>query len=263
MTRKSIVRPHGNGGASAPHAGARRRYRFFLAVTAGVISVFYSPAEARRIAIDGTNFTTTPGCTLSTVLNSACQGYMLPFQINFGSGLTDEIYFYEAQGESAFTLGGRAGSAQQPSFNLRIAFGGLESNNESSFGLVGSDAVLTAIGSGGAAPVTVVRFRDLSSSGTTGDFALIIDHSIDLVSGDSRRAYDLRLGTEAFQCAGLSCFIANGGAFIPSRTFEFRNAPAIPEPTTWAMMLVGFGAVGFSLRRQREGREPAADLRPA
>jgi hypothetical protein len=28
---------------------------------------------------------------------------------------------------------------------------------------------------------------------------------------------------------------------------------AIPEPTTWAMMLVGFGAVGYSMRRRKVG----------
>jgi len=32
------------------------------------------------------------------------------------------------------------------------------------------------------------------------------------------------------------------------------TSSGVPEPTTWAMMLVGFGAVGFSLRR----RKPAA-----
>jgi hypothetical protein len=29
------------------------------------------------------------------------------------------------------------------------------------------------------------------------------------------------------------------------------NAGAVPEPATWAMMLVGFGGIGWSMRRRR------------
>lgn len=29
------------------------------------------------------------------------------------------------------------------------------------------------------------------------------------------------------------------------------NAPAVPEPTTWAMMILGFGTIGFAVRRRR------------
>ena len=39
-----------------------------------------------------------------------------------------------------------------------------------------------------------------------------------------------------------------------STTFNFEPnaaAGAVPEPSTWAMMLVGFGAVGFSMRRRK------------
>ena len=32
---------------------------------------------------------------------------------------------------------------------------------------------------------------------------------------------------------------------------HFGAAPAVPEPATWAMMLIGFGGVGFQLRRTR------------
>ena len=28
--------------------------------------------------------------------------------------------------------------------------------------------------------------------------------------------------------------------------------PVVPEPSTWAMMLLGFGAVGYSMRRSRQ-----------
>jgi hypothetical protein len=32
---------------------------------------------------------------------------------------------------------------------------------------------------------------------------------------------------------------------------RFSQVEAVPEPATWAMMLLGFGAMGFSLRRRR------------
>jgi hypothetical protein len=36
-------------------------------------------------------------------------------------------------------------------------------------------------------------------------------------------------------------------------TFGAPVASAVPEPTTWAMMLIGFGAVGYSMRRLKIG----------
>jgi hypothetical protein len=33
----------------------------------------------------------------------------------------------------------------------------------------------------------------------------------------------------------------------------FQNVTtAVPEPATWAMMLMGFGAIGFGLRRRKQ-----------
>ena len=40
------------------------------------------------------------------------------------------------------------------------------------------------------------------------------------------------------------------GAF-GTRSFNFAAAAAVPEPGTWAMMLVGFGGIGGAMRRQR------------
>lgn len=39
-----------------------------------------------------------------------------------------------------------------------------------------------------------------------------------------------------------------GGRFGPN--FDFAAGGAVPEPATWAMMIAGFGGVGFSLRRR-------------
>jgi len=48
--------------------------------------------------------------------------------------------------------------------------------------------------------------------------------------------------------------IAFTGKIDPKR-FAFSalwdEAPVVPEPSTWAMMLVGFGAVGYAMRRRQ------------
>ena len=48
----------------------------------------------------------------------------------------------------------------------------------------------------------------------------------------------------------------SGGAFDDGKSFNFRvnvNAinSAVPEPGTWAMMLLGFGGMGVAMRRTR------------
>jgi len=30
------------------------------------------------------------------------------------------------------------------------------------------------------------------------------------------------------------------------------SVAAVPEPATWAMMLLGFGAIGFTMRRRKD-----------
>jgi hypothetical protein len=33
---------------------------------------------------------------------------------------------------------------------------------------------------------------------------------------------------------------------------EATQVGAVPEPSTWAMMLIGFGGIGFAMRRQKK-----------
>jgi hypothetical protein len=33
---------------------------------------------------------------------------------------------------------------------------------------------------------------------------------------------------------------------------QLTFVPLVPEPATWALMLAGFGAIGFAMRRQRK-----------
>jgi hypothetical protein len=51
---------------------------------------------------------------------------------------------------------------------------------------------------------------------------------------------------------------ASGAFFKEFKQVQFSFAPGIPEPASWAMMLVGFGGVGAALRSRR--RLPTAAL---
>ena len=44
----------------------------------------------------------------------------------------------------------------------------------------------------------------------------------------------------------------NSGAGSLGGSITIRQAPSVPEPATWAMMLLGFGAVGFAMRRRQK-----------
>jgi hypothetical protein len=49
-----------------------------------------------------------------------------------------------------------------------------------------------------------------------------------------------------------SATLASGGV-TDLRQLRVGGVSAVPEPTTWAMMLIGFGAVGYSMRRRKVG----------
>lgn len=58
-----------------------------------------------------------------------------------------------------------------------------------------------------------------------------------------------------FLAAGMHSVTVNGAAVGTkgggSYSGTINVAPPIPEPATWALMLLGFGAVGFVVRRRR------------
>jgi hypothetical protein len=54
-------------------------------------------------------------------------------------------------------------------------------------------------------------------------------------------------------------FTSTGNTFLLPASFQGINlASSVPEPTTWAMMLVGFGAVGYSMRRRSAAKPQLA-----
>jgi hypothetical protein len=55
---------------------------------------------------------------------------------------------------------------------------------------------------------------------------------------------------------------STNGSLSGQLSFGTTSVPGVPEPATWAMMLFGFGGVGFAMRR-RKASDKAARVRVA
>jgi hypothetical protein len=96
----------------------------------------------------------------------------------------------------------------------------------------------------------------------------LIDFQLDQFSGSfagtsaatsTPGLFDLVFGYDIL--AGTGRFAGATGSFNQIGTVDVRGGPpsrlslifsAVPEPGTWAMMLVGFAAIGSTLRRRRD-----------
>jgi hypothetical protein len=57
------------------------------------------------------------------------------------------------------------------------------------------------------------------------------------------QTYNVVFGADLRQCAAEVCITGPVGAIV--------STAAVPEPTTWALMIMGFGSIGALLRRRR------------
>ena len=113
----------------------------------------------------------------------------------------------------------------------------------------------------GYAGMDWIEFALTGADGTNGG---TVDFLISLSDGSSVAFDDQLLGSGDTFFA----FLANGGTSItnvffsadtPPGSFDIlkqvriipSDSPAVPEPATWAMMLLGFGTAGAALRRSR------------
>lgn len=96
---------------------------------------------------------------------------------------------------------------------------------------------------------------------TTFEFSIANSVFLDFIAGAAAQGYfgangytpqDVRLNLS--QSLGYS--VAGGPSTGTDRlgTFSVAAVAAVPEPGTWAMMLIGFGAMGVALRRRRRAQ---------
>ena len=110
-------------------------------------------------------------------------------------------------------------------FNISFIWGSLDSYNQLDF-LDGSNNVLASFGGNNV----FVPANGNQSDPNTNPLVTFLLSGADVGAFSSLR---LTSGTNAFEIDNVAV-----------------NS-AVPEPATWAMMLLGFGAVGFSARRRR------------
>jgi hypothetical protein len=88
----------------------------------------------------------------------------------------------------------------------------------------------------------------LSGTGIVGNI------NIPQISGDPSEVRSLAgfgVGAGTFTLTLQGTPGTQNGAFGGNVSFFANQTPAVPEPATWAMMLFGFGGLGYSMRRRK------------
>lgn len=144
---------------------------------------------------------------------------------------------------AAFSRIGLSGSGSD-SFVFRI---GPETDGGDIIGL-GSGSVTTSFT--GARDRLVFNSVTFSNGVSTFDVVIVPTTSNGSVSGFSGSLNDVPIFSGLTNSLTVNYTASRNSSF--SGTLTFTPTAAIPEPSTWLMMILGFAAVGFSMRRRKE-----------
>jgi hypothetical protein len=134
--------------------------------------------------------------------------------------------------------------------DVNVTFSGLTSGTTASH-------IHCCIAPGGNAGVvtTTPTFTGFPSGVTSGTY----DHTFDLTSGSSYNpAFVTAIGSVSNAEAALLAGLSAGEAYLNIHTTNFPAGEirgflhAVPEPSTWAMMILGFAGIGFMAYRRRK-----------
>ena len=124
------------------------------------------------------------------------------------------------------------------------------------FGPVGSTGGITQTLSTNAGQSYLISFDLRNLEGQTPNFYNVLFGGVSLFSATDSAAFNYTNFSTTATAVGASTELAFNFQHNPSY-FGLDNVSvtavngAVPEPATWAMMLMGFGAMGVLLRRRR------------
>lgn len=231
-----------------------------IAATVFLFSAITGTAEARRTVIDRSD----PDNPTAMELNGYCDldaldcsPVALGYSVDFGQGPLNQVIVYgnallsfgtdKVPLDDVSSLAQYGGTVVSPGLNNDLGFDDFGNDAYSLFGSVTVDSltgVITALFQDCYTPQTCfISNSSLILTPTEGGFQVLAVNPRSALSG-----YALPDGTVNEQISRSRSF------FIPAKFSGLSLQNGVPEPDTWAMMLMGFAAMGFAMRRRSAPR---------
>lgn len=175
----------------------------------------------------------------STVLGELGQGSGIDVIFTGSNTQNNDLRLSNGQGQATIT-GALNTSTQNPNDTYGITSFNVGLENTGLFNWI----EMSLMGSGTVSFSLLDNLGNIFTSDGTGDFIF------DLTNGQNKFAFQ---AVDGQSIAGLSFDVTGGTVSSVSqiRIGQGTAVAAVPEPATWAMALLGFGAIGFAMRRKR------------
>jgi hypothetical protein len=255
-----------------------------LAICAAMAAIVVpSAAQAARTAINQN----PDGSPISYYLSGYCDlngddcdpdfsGGRLGYEVSFnGSDFSNKVFvvgnglvtfgapvdfFYATQDDGSDSLSNRIGAGDQPSltdYNVNLVSAGQSNDIDFSSGNVFMQSATLSLRSDGSILANFFTCWSPTQHGCpkSNSYSLLLrPGKLDGETGflaylfGSGSGYD---GGAGYATDGTEVLADGNSFFIPAQFRGDVTFSAAPEPATWGLMILGFGAIGTSLRRRR------------